>query len=144
MKTAFSSLKNTTRPATARAVATFGATLVGLCFLFEAGQLNAAQAELEFFEKRVRPLLVERCYKCHSVTGEKVKGGLLMDSREDLLKGGDTGSALVPGDPEKSLLITAVHYTNEDLMMPPKTKLPAKEVADLTAWVKAGAVWPKC
>ena len=142
MMIALFSPQNATRPATGRAVATLGAILVGLCFLLEAGRLSAAQAELDFFEKRVRPLLVERCYKCHSVTGEKVKGGLLMDSREDLLKGGDTGPALMPGDPEKSLLITAVHYTNEDLKMPPKTRLPAKEVADLTAWVKAGAVWP--
>ena len=127
------------RPASRRV-----ALLLGLSCLLGGGSVSAADAaaDLEFFEKRVRPLLVERCYKCHSATGEKVKGGLLMDSREELLKGGDTGPALVPGNPEKSLLIEAIHYTNEDLKMPPKTRLPASEVADLTAWVKAGAVWP--
>ena len=77
---------------------------------------------LEFFEKKVRPVLVDNCYKCHSSSSEKVKGGLLLDTREGLLKGGDTGPGLVPGDPEKSLLIKAVRYTDENLQMPPKNK----------------------
>ena len=80
---------------------------------------GGADEGVEFFEKRIRPLLVENCYKCHSAQSEKVKGGLLLDTREGVLKGGDTGAAIVPGDPEKSLLIKAVRYTDKDLQMPP-------------------------
>src|SRR6266704_897891 len=65
-------------------------------------------AQLQFFENRIRPVLTENCYKCHSQGAEKVKGGLLLDSREGLLKGGNTGPAIVPGDPERSLLIRAI------------------------------------
>src|SRR5947207_1203599 len=72
----------------------------------------------EFFEKRIRPILVDECYKCHSAQAEKLKGKLLLDTREGLLKGGDTGPAVVPGDPERSLLIKAIRYTDEDLQMP--------------------------
>src|SRR5436309_12945335 len=99
-------------------------------------------AGVEFFEKKIRPIFVEHCYQCHSKDAEKVKGGLLLDTREGLLKGGDTGPALVAGDPEKSLLIKAVRYTDEDLKMPPKQKLPASMVDDLARWVKMGAPWP--
>ncbi|MBI3851130.1 MAG: PSD1 domain-containing protein [Verrucomicrobia bacterium] len=99
---------------------------------------------VEFFEKRIRPLLVEHCYKCHSAQSEKVKGGLLLDTREGLLKGGDTGPAIVPGDPEKSLLIKAVRQTDKDLQMPHKDKkLPDAQIADLVAWVKMGAPDPR-
>ncbi len=97
----------------------------------------------EFFEKRIRPVLAERCFKCHSAGGEKIKGGLVLDTRAGMLKGGDTRPALVPGNPEKSLLIEAIHYTNEDLKMPPKGKLAPQEIADFVTWVKSGAVWPK-
>src|SRR5437016_1633674 len=77
---------------------------------------------VEFFEKKIRPVLVENCYKCHSPEAEKVKGGFLLDTREHLLKGGETGPAIVPGQPDKSLLIKAVRYTDENLQMPPKGK----------------------
>src|SRR5438876_11007659 len=104
-------------------------------------------AGVEFFEKKIRPIFVEHCYQCHSKDAEKVKGGLLLDTREGLLKGGDTGPALVAGDPEKSLLIKAVRYTDEDLQMPPRKgggkKLAAKEIADLELWVKMGAPDPR-
>ncbi len=96
-----------------------------------------------FFEAQVRPLLVERCYRCHSAEGKKVKGGLRLDSRPGTLTGGDTGPALVPGDPERSLLITAVRYGDPDLQMPPKERLPAAEVATLTAWIARGAPDPR-
>src|SRR5436190_20937203 len=86
----------------------------------------------EFFEKNIRPLLAENCYKCHSAKSEKIKGGLLLDTREGLLKGGENGPAIVPGDPDKSLLIKAVHYIDKDLQMPPKDKkLPESEIAKL-------------
>jgi hypothetical protein len=86
---------------------------------------------------------MSRCYRCHSAQSEKLKGGLRLDSREGAIKGGDTGPALVPGHPEKSLLIEAISYVNVDLQMPPKGKLTAPEIADLTQWVRAGAPWPK-
>jgi hypothetical protein len=99
--------------------------------------------QIEFFEKRIRPVLSETCYKCHSSTSEKLKGGLMLDSREDLLKGGDTGPAVVPGNLEKSLLIEAIRWTNDDLQMPPKKRLTPQQVGDLEAWVKAGSPWPR-
>jgi len=98
---------------------------------------------VEFFEKRIRPVLSEQCYKCHSSTSEKLKGGLMLDSREALLKGGDTGPTITPGDPEKSLLIEAVRWNNTDMQMPPKKSLAPAQIADLGAWVKAGAPWPQ-
>lgn len=97
----------------------------------------------EFFEKRIRPVIVEQCYECHSSSAKKVKGGLRVDSREALLAGGDSGPAIVPGAPEKSLLLKAVRHEDKDLTMPPKKpKLPEAVLADLAAWVKGGAVIP--
>jgi Planctomycete cytochrome C len=90
-------------------------------------------------------VLVESCYGCHSPKAEKgVKGGLALDTKDGLLKGGDTGPALVPGEPEKSLLIKAVRYHDENLQMPPKGKrLPESQVEALVAWVKMGAPDPR-
>jgi len=100
--------------------------------------------QTEFFEKKIRPVFAEHCYSCHSDKAEKVKGGLRLDSRAALLKGGDTGPVIVPGDPEASLLIKAVRYDDEDLQMPPKNKkLSADEIAALEAWVKMGAPDPR-
>jgi len=101
-------------------------------------------AGIEFFEQKIRPIFVEHCYKCHSAQAEKLKGGLHLDTHEGLLKGGDTGPAIVPGDAEKSLLIKAVRYKDEDLQMPPKgKKLASEQIADLEAWVKMGAPDPR-
>ena len=97
----------------------------------------------EFFEKNVRPVLVDRCYSCHSAAASKLKGGLRLDTLDDALKGGDTGPSIVPGHPEKSPLVEAVSYRNVDFKMPPKGRLPAKQIADLTEWVRRGAPWPK-
>jgi mono/diheme cytochrome c family protein len=105
---------------------------------------GAAGDGVEFFEKKIRPLLVEHCYQCHSRDSEKLKGGLLLDSRDGVLKGGETGPAIVPGDPEKSLLIKAVRYLDKELQMPPKDKkLSDAQIADLVAWVKMGAPDPR-
>ncbi|MBA4066663.1 MAG: hypothetical protein C0501_23750, partial [Isosphaera sp.] len=102
----------------------------------------SAQADgVEFFEKKVRPVLVEHCLKCHGTDGDKAKGGLKLTSRADLLAGGDSGRAVVPGDPAKSLLVRAVRHDGE-LKMPPKGKLSDAQVADLARWVKDGAAWP--
>jgi cytochrome c553 len=94
----------------------------------------------DFFENHIRPILANNCYKCHT---DSESGGLRLDSREGLLKGGEDGPVLSPGDPEKSLIITAVRQTTS-LKMPKNGKpLTPQEVADLTLWVKQGAVWPK-
>ena len=100
-------------------------------------------AQTDFFENKIRPVLADHCYKCHSTFAEKIKGGLLLDSREALLKGGDTGKAIVPGDPEASLLIKAIRYTDPDLQMPKDKKLEDDQIANLTAWVKMGAPDPR-
>src|SRR6185436_7626877 len=99
-------------------------------------------AGVEFFEKKIRPVLAERCHKCHSQKAEKLKAGLYLDSRDGFLKGGDTGVAVVLGEPGKSRLIEAVRYTNPDLQMPPKEKLPDEVIADLVEWVRMGIPWP--
>ena len=91
---------------------------------------------MEFFETKIRPVLVEHCYECHSAKAKKVRGGLRLDSRARLLAGGDRGPAVVPGDPDKSLLLEAVGYKNPDLQMPKDGKLPDAVIADLAAWVK--------
>ena len=96
--------------------------------------------QLEFFEKEVRPLFAEHCYKCHSVDAKRLEAGLLLDSRASQLRGGDSGPAIVPGKADQSLLIQAVRY--EDFEMPPKGKLPAKDVATLVRWIQMGAPWP--
>src|SRR5690349_21577931 len=93
-----------------------------------------------FFESKIRPLLAERCYKCHSSETGKIKGGLALDTREGLLHGGENGATVVPGNPAASRLITAIVYTDPDLQMPPKgEKLTDQQIADLTEWVKMGA-----
>ena len=99
--------------------------------------------ELEFFENHIRPVLVDHCYECHSTTAKKMKGGLRVDSREALLKGGDTGPAVVPGDVAKSLLLRAVRHEDPDLAMPAKKpKLADSVISDLEKWIKQGALFP--
>ncbi len=97
----------------------------------------------DFFEKKIRPVLIEHCSKCHSTDAEKVKAGLLLDSRSDILKGGISGAAATPGDPEKSLIIEAIRYTNEDLQMPPKHRLTPEQVKDFEEWVRTGLPDPR-
>jgi hypothetical protein len=99
-------------------------------------------ADRDFFEQKVRPVLVERCHKCHSQEAKKQRGGLLLDSRSAVVVGGDSGPAVVAGEPEKSLLIRAIRYQHEQLQMPPTGKLPAREVAVLEEWVRRGAPFP--
>src|SRR5688500_16365927 len=103
-------------------------------------------AHLDFFEKKIRPVLAERCYKCHSAEAEKLKGGLLLDTRAGIRKGGDEGPAVVPGDLQASLLIKAIHYEDEDFSMPPEKaggKLTNEVIADFEQWVKMGAPDPR-
>ncbi|MFP6691768.1 MAG: DUF1553 domain-containing protein [Pirellulales bacterium] len=122
--------------------------LVGLIVLSIAwpaicrGEDEATAAGNAFFEKKIRPLLASRCYDCHSIKAKKLKGGLRFDSRAALLSGGDSGPVVVSGKPNNSLLIEAVRYENSDLQMPPKGKLPDREIALLVKWIEIGAPMP--
>jgi len=98
---------------------------------------------VEFFEKKIRPVLAERCYECHSHQAKKLKANLYLDSRQGMLQGGDSGVALVLGEPEKSRIVEAIRYANPDLQMPPKQQLPETAIADLIEWIKRGAPWPE-
>ncbi len=110
--------------------------------------LGRASADdgVAFFENRIRPIFVEHCYKCHSAEAKVVKGALKLDTKEDYLNGGSDGVVVVAGEPDKSALIKAVRYEDEDLQMPPNKnggkKLPDAAIADLVAWVKMGAPYP--
>jgi cytochrome c553 len=99
---------------------------------------------LEFFEKKIRPVLFESCYACHSAQAKKPQGGLLLDSRAAMLKGGASGQpAVVPGDPERSLLIRAIRYADPKLQMPYAGKLSDQVIKDFEEWVKMGAPDPR-
>jgi hypothetical protein len=100
--------------------------------------------DLQFFETRIRPVLADHCYKCHSRDADKIKGGLMLDTREGMLHGGDTGPALEPGKPGDSLIVDAISYKDADLQMPPKgEKLSDQQVADITEWIRRGAFDPR-
>jgi hypothetical protein len=113
----------------------FATGLVALC----AGGVRAADAD--FFEKKVRPVFVEHCYKCHSAQAQKLRGGLRLDTVAGIRKGGETGPLFVPGKPKESLLVAALRH--EDLAMPPTGKLPENLINDVVAWVERGAVLPE-
>ncbi len=119
--------------------------LLALAALCLASALHANDFDpkgVELFEKKIRPVLVEHCYKCHSTEAKKDRGGLLVDNRASMLTGGDTGPAVVPGQPAKSLLLTVLRYQG-DVKMPPKLKLPDSVVADFELWIKLGAPDPR-
>jgi hypothetical protein len=106
-------------------------------------QSPPAPEQIAFFEKSIRPVLVKECYSCHATTARKIKGGLTLDTREGIRKGGDNGPAVVPGDATKSLLIKAIKHVKDDLKMPPKGKLPAEVIVDFEKWVALGAPDPR-
>ena len=101
------------------------------------------EEDLAFFEQRIRPLLADKCYECHSAESKELQGSLLVDSRMMFRRGGSKGPAFVAGDPDHSLLIEAVRYKNDDMQMPPDGKLSDTEIADLEHWVKIGAPDPR-
>ncbi len=103
--------------------------------------LTLGSTDVDFFEKKIRPVLVEHCYRCHSSTAKKLRGELLLDSRWGWQQGGESGAVIVPGEPEKSRLISALRY--EKLEMPPKAKLPASVIADFARWIEMGAPDPR-
>jgi len=121
--------------------ASFALASVGIAAAAPAPALDHEQAA--FFEAKVRPLLSKHCYDCHSARAEKVKGGLLLDTRQGWQAGGDTGDVIVPGDPDASLLVETVRYRDPDLQMPPKYKLSDEEIEVLEHWVRLGAPDPR-
>lgn len=142
--TSADSVASTTSSSSSPAVAAAAATPAAQASVVKvsttaAPHLQGAMSDEDFFENNIRPIFANNCSSCHV---DITSGGLKLDSREALLKGGARGPALVPGDPDKSLIITAVHQTTA-LKMPKGGKLTPQEVADLTEWVKHGAVWPK-
>jgi mono/diheme cytochrome c family protein len=111
---------------------------------FAAVTAEPTKEQTEFFENKIRPILKENCYKCHSVQEGKSKGDLTLDTKAGTLKGGENGAVIVPGDLDKSPLIKAVTYLDKDLQMPPKgEKLTDQQIADLKTWVKMGAPDPR-
>ncbi len=120
--------------------------LCTLCVYFSAALPLAAQdvndpAKIEFFETRIRPVLVQHCYECHAADAKIVRGGLQLDSQAATLHGGDSGLSIVPGNPDDSLLLSAIKH--ESLAMPPKSKLPDNVIADFEKWIRDGAVDPR-
>jgi hypothetical protein len=109
-----------------------------------SGAQTPAREGVEFFEKKIRPVLVESCYQCHSAQAKKPQGGLLLDSREAMRTGGASGQpAVIPGDPDKSLLIRAIRYADPKLQMPMGGKLPDRVIRDFEEWVRMGAPDPR-
>jgi hypothetical protein len=122
-----------------RLVVSISLALLGVCAL-APGQ-PPRDAAVAFFEKKVRPILADNCYNCHSAS-TKTLGGLRLDDRNGILQGGNRGPAIVRGHPDKSLLIRAVRHTHDKLKMPPGKQLAAEQMADLAKWIEDGAAWP--
>ena len=125
-------------------IATF--TIVSLLSPTALAQDRLNREQQRFFESKIRPVLVEHCYECHSAKSDEVGGKLLLDSREGIRAGGESGPAVVPGKPASSLLLLAMQHSDSNLIMPPKdygAKLPAAVIADFETWIKAGAPDPR-
>ncbi len=122
-------------------------SLLHLLLMFAMAALVAAPLRaddgVELFEKRIRPVLAQHCYECHSANSKKLGGGLLLDSREGVRKGGDSGSVVDAAKPEESLLLKAIRYTDDSVQMPPQGKLPAAVIADFETWIRQGAPDPR-
>src|SRR4051794_27386312 len=121
------------------------AVVMGVFALWPVGA-RAADAGVDFFESKIRPVLVKDCYQCHSAESAKTKklrGGLQLDTREGVRKGGDAGPAVVPGDIKKSLLISALRHDGKIEKMPPNGKLSDEVIADFTKWIEMGAPDPR-
>ena len=123
----------------------WGLLLMGLMWSTSGTKADEPPAfteqQLTFFETKIRPVLVTHCYECHAADSKIVQGGLLLDSREGLLKGGDTGAAITPGKAEESLLIKALRH--DGIEMPPKGKLADGVIKDFETWIAMGAPDPR-
>ncbi|MEM7383858.1 MAG: PSD1 and planctomycete cytochrome C domain-containing protein [Verrucomicrobiota bacterium] len=118
----------------------FGATL---SFARASEETLPSGGDLSFFENNIRPLLIENCYECHSEQANRSKGGLRLDTREALRRGGDSGPAMVPGKPDQSLLLKAISYRDSDLQMPPESRLGAHQIDLVRQWIQRGAPDPR-
>jgi hypothetical protein len=118
----------------------FGMSLLLIALAGTAGANEPSAEQVEFFETKIRPVLAQHCYHCHSSDQDKPKGNLRVNSRDGLLAGGLSGEAIVPGQPDESLLIEALKH--ESFEMPPDEKLPAAVIADFETWIRQGAYWP--
>lgn len=103
--------------------------------------VSATAVDVDFFERRIRPVLVEKCFSCHSTEAKSVKGELLLDSKDASRRGGESGAAIIPGDPDNSLLLSALRY--DGFEMPPSGKLPDNVIADFEKWITEGAIDPR-
>lgn len=131
------------RTSAASTFAQLAALILNICLwgnAFAADVPAPTTEQIEFFEAKVRPLLVEHCFECHSSESKKLKGGLKLDSRDAILKGGDSGAGVMPRDSAKSLIVDAVRWKTFE--MPPKGKLSADQIEILVKWVDSGAFWP--
>ncbi len=126
---------------TAIAVSLLSILLIDSLFAQSGEQPSVDRAGIEFFESKIRPVLLKHCYECHSTESKNIKGGLLLDSREAAHQGGDSGPAVIPKNVEDSLLIDALRY--EGFEMPPKGKLPDAVIADFEKWIEMGAPDPR-
>ncbi len=117
-----------------------GSALVPWAVNAEEATKKLPADQVEFFETRVRPVLVEKCISCHG--DKKQQASLRLDSIPSMVKGNESGPAIVPGKPADSRLIQVLHYSDSDIQMPPAGKLPAEEIAALSRWVEIGAPWP--
>ena len=118
--------------------------IVWFCLVVLSPALAAEdESGRDFFEAKIRPVLIERCYSCHSVESSKSKGGLKLDSRPGVREGGDSGPAVVPGRPDESLLLKAIEQGGDIEPMPPKGKLPEPVIADFRRWIERGAADPR-
>ena len=112
-----------------------------LLSVVQADDEKPSQEGVEFFEQKIRPVLVQHCYQCHAVDAKNIQGGLVLDSREGTRKGGDSGPAVIPKNIDESLIIGALKF--ESFEMPPKGKLSAEIIADFEKWVAMGAPDPR-
>ena len=120
-------------------------SLVAISLLLVFGDVSTSadldRSQLELFEKKIRPVLVEHCYKCHSTEAAEVQGKLRLDSRENILKGGESGKLLISGNSKESLLLKAIRYEGPE--MPPAGKLPESVIKDFEHWIETGAPDPR-
>ena len=140
--------KLSTRNAMAAAFSLAFAGLAATAVLSHPTMVSAAADPapntVAYYTDKVQPILKENCYRCHG--GENHRGGLQIDTKAGLLKGGRDGAVLVPGSPEKSLLISLIRHegpADDPMPMPPKSKISDADIATVTAWVKAGAIMPE-
>ncbi len=121
-------------------------TLLLLAIFHNGVNANSPSSDqIEFFETKIRPLLANNCFACHSQKAKsngKLKAGLFLDSYNGLINGGDSGSIISPGKPDQSRIVEAVLYKNEDMAMPPKGKLPEDQIELMRQWIEMGAPWP--